>query len=125
MEKEIRRAGRNVLIPFGVFLVLLALLAGWGIRYAYWHSFSTAKWINHPSERAKMTADLLGDHELAGMSEEQIRELLGPDDSALGYFNREDRLVYCLGSERTVIDREWLLIDFEADAVSRYSVTVD
>jgi len=45
--------------------------------------------------------------------------------SARGYFNAPDRSVYCLGSRRTVIDDEWLLIDFENGVVREYTMTTD
>ncbi len=125
MDKEIRKAKAGVLIPFTVFMVIFALILALEIRSAYWHSFSERKWTNHPEKRAIMTDDLLQDHDLIGMSKEQIALLLGPDDNDYGYFNRENRWVYCLGSERSIVDREWMLIDFEGDTVRQYAMTMD
>jgi len=41
------------------------------------------------------------------------------------HFVQDNRFVYFLGSERTVIDSEWLLIDFENGVVTEYSITMD
>lgn len=76
-------------------------------------------------KRAKMTGDLLHDYNLVGMSKEQILRFLGPDNNDYGYFNQENRWVYYLGSERTIIDSEWLLIDFEDSIVHEYAMTID
>ena len=124
-ESEFRKSRRRVLTAFIVVAALIALIAAWGVRFRYWHSFSTQKWMDHPERRAGMTADLFRGYALVGMSEAQIADLLGPDDSARGYFNSPDRSVYCLGSRRTVIDGEWLLIDFENGVVREYTMTTD
>ena len=125
MKEEARKAKTRVLISFVVFSIIIALFLALGIRYVYWHSFSERKWTNHPEKRAKMTGDLLHDYNLIGMSKEQILRLLGPDNNDYGYFNQENRWVYYLGSERTIIDSEWLLIDFEDNIVHEYAMTID
>lgn len=65
-----------------------------------------------------MTGDLLEDYDLIGMTEAEIVDLLGAD-------NQDDRYVYYLGNERTMIDGEWLLIEFENGVVTGYSMTTD
>ena len=72
-----------------------------------------------------MAADLLQDYGPVGMSKAQTEALLGPDDSARGYFNRPGRSVYWLGERRTVIDSEWLLIGFENGVVTAYEIATD
>lgn len=124
-ENELKKAKKSVLTAFIIVVILAALLAAWGIRFRYWHSFSTQKWLDHPDRRAGMTADLFQDYELAGMSKAQVEALLGPDDSARGYFTRPGRSVYWLGERRTIIDSEWLLIDFENGIVTAYEITTD
>ena len=77
MEKEIQKAKKNILITFAIFAVIFALIVSWGLYYAYWHNFSTSKWIYYPERRAKMAADLFDRYDLVGMSKEQMEELLG------------------------------------------------
>lgn len=125
VEQEIRKAKRSILVTCSVFVLLFALIGAWAIRDSYWHSFSTEKWIAQPEKRANMTGDLFHDYELVGMSKAQVRSLLGPEDTHPVSFSQENRLVYCLGGERTVIDREWLLIDFVSDSVSEYTIMMD
>ena len=125
MEKEAQKAKKRILTTFIFFAAMFVLMGVWCVRFAYWHSFSTKKWMDYPERRAKMTADLLDRYDLVGMSKEQIVELLGPDNNEYGYFNQANRAVYFLGSERTIIDSEWLLIDFENDIVREYSMTMD
>ncbi len=72
-----------------------------------------------------MTADLLNRYELEGMTAAEVTALLGENDNDRGYFNRENRFVYYFGSERTVIDSEWLLLDFEQGRVTAVSMTTD
>jgi len=75
----------------------------------------------YPEKRAKMTSDLLDNYELVGMTETEVVNLLGQNR----YFVEDNRFVYYLGNERTFIDSEWLLIDFENGIVTEYSMTTD
>lgn len=125
MENDAQKAKRHILTTFIVFAVILALIGVWYAHFAYWHTFSTQKWIDYPERRAKMTADLFARYDLVGMSKEQLAELLGPDNNDYGYFDQANRSVYYLGNERTIIDSEWLLIDFENDTVRGYAMTTD
>ena len=125
MEKEAQRARRRILTALGVFLLLTALLGTLAIRSELRHHFSAERWGKYPERRAKMTADLLNRYELGGMTAAEVTALLGENDNDLGYFNRENRFVYYLGSERTVIDSEWLLLDFEQGRVTAVSITID
>ncbi len=124
-EKEIRKIELTNYIIVGVFAVLAVLFLVWLGSFQYWHTFTTEKWLEHPNRRAKMTADLFDDHDLVGMTEHEVIALLGQNDNNYGYFDQDGRSVYCLGSERTIIDREWLLIDFENGIVKEYSMTTD
>lgn len=124
-EREIRKIKRANSIAFGIFAVLFALALFWAASFRYWHTFSREKWLDYPGRRAKMTADLLENHGLLGMTGDEVAALLGPDDSARGYFNQDNRFVYWLGNERTVIDSEWLLIDFENGVVKGVSMAMD
>ncbi len=90
-------------------------------------SFTTERWLNDPDNRTAIVDDLLANYPLIGMTEQEILDLLGKHDNSSGYFNEDDRYVYCLGIERGLIaiDSEWLLIDFENGYVVDYSLTTD
>ena len=124
-EKEVRRAKRVILVSFCLVLVLLALFLFWLGRTLYWQSFSSAKWAAHPERRAGMVTDLLDKYPLVGMTEPEILALLGENDNDMGYFLQGGRFVYCLGSQRSLIDREWLLLDFQDGVVQHYAIAVD
>ena len=125
VKKEMHKSRRNILVTCIAFALLFALIGTWVIHHAYWHSFSTEKWVAYPNRRADMTGDLFHTHELVGMSREQIRALPGREETRSVPFPQENRLVYCLGRERTFTDREWLLIDFDSDSVSEYTIMMD
>lgn len=123
--REIRKIKRVNLAVFGIFAALLALALWWFASFRYWRTFSRDKWLDHPDRRAKMTADLMESYSLPGMTEDEVASLLGPNDNWRGYFSQDHRFVYWLGNERTVIDSEWLLIDFENGVVKDISLTMD
>ena len=130
MEKyasEIKRIKRQNYLIFGLFVGLLLVVIIAGITYQYRRSFSTSKWENNPEERTKIVDDLLSDHELIGMQESDIIELLGENNNDYGYFNKPDRYVYYLGPERGLIsiDSEWLILDFADGVVVDYDITTD
>lgn len=118
--REIRKIKRTNYTVFGIFVALFAIVLIWWGSLHNWNHFSQQKWLEHPEKRAGMTADLFDRYDLVGMSEEEVIHLLGPAHS-----NQDDRLVYDLGDARTIIDSEWLLIDFKNGAVSKYSMTTD
>ena len=109
-----------------VAALLLAFLAGCLIARER-RSFRTEKWISDPENRTRIVDDLLSDYELVGMTEEEIRALLGGHDNESGYFLKEDRLVYWLGPERgwISIDSEWLVLDFADGVVADAFITRD
>ena len=107
-----------------IWLIFLLLLAFFGSR-AYWAHFSPEKWQTHPDRRAYMTEDLLEKHRLTGMTEAEVTALLGENDNDRSYFTQQDRFVYWLGDRRTIIDSEWLLVDFTDGVVTDYQWTED
>jgi len=127
LEQEIRKAKRTNCIIFGIYAAVLVfvILAGWS--YHARRSFSTEKWLRNPEERTRIVGDLLRDHELVGMEEAAVVELLGSDDRDRGYFVEEDRFVYYLGPERGFIsiDSEWLILEFADGVVWDYDLTTD
>lgn len=123
-----KRTKKEKLINYfclGVFVLIaisvLMLLFDWNER----HSFTQAKWREDIEVRSLIVDDLLNDYELIGMTKQEIEALLGNNNNDYGYFNWENRYVYCLGGARTIIDSEWLLIDFEDDVVVNYEITMD
>ncbi len=128
-EREIQKIKRTDYLIFGIFATIFTVLAIlffiWHGSFQYWHTFTTEKWLEYPGQRAKMAADLFEDYELVGMTENEIISLLGQNDNECGKFNQDNRFVYYLGEERTIIDSEWLLIDFENGVVKEYSITMD
>ena len=125
MDKEMQKARRFNIVVFTAFVLIFVMAVFGLLRYKYWHTFTPGKWLEYPEKRAKMTADLFEDFDLIGMSEDEIIELLGNNNNDYGYFNKDNRFVYYLGNERTIIDSEWLLIDFENNVVCDYSMTMD
>ncbi len=124
-QKEIRKAkliGGAVLAILGILTLALFVFF---CSYQYAHTFSQERWQQYPEKRAKMTADLFEKYELVGMTEAEIVNLLGQHNNHYGYFNRENRFVYYLGEERTIMDSEWLLLDFKDGVVCEYAITMD
>lgn len=91
------------------------------------NSFSTDKLVSEPELRTRIADDLLNNYELAGKTEEEIIALLGKNDTDIGYFNADNRYVYCLGAERGFIgiDNEWLIINFVDGRASEYNLITD
>ena len=109
----------------GIFVLIVIFVL---MLFLYWsdqHSFTQTKWREDIEIRSLIVDDLLNDYELIGMTKQEIEDLLGKNNNDYGYFNRENRYVYCLGGARTIIDSEWLLIDFEGDLVINYEITTD
>lgn len=117
-------AGR---IAIGALLVVLVaaavLLAGYQNR----HSFTPEKWRAEPEHRSRIVDDLLRDHPLLGLSEDEVVTLLGEHNNDYGYFNRHDRYVYYMGAERGLfaMDSEWLILDFADGVVTGWHITTD
>ena len=123
--EDIRRIKRFNYTVLAVLAALAVLLLAWlGVR-TWWAEFTPEKWSAYPDHRASMTADLLEDDALLGMTEEEVTALLGPNDDETGYYVKEDRHVYWLGARRTLVDSEWLLLDFDGGRVVSCSVATD
>ena len=113
-----------------VFIILVVFVAGIlfiFLSYNWKHTFTSEKWSNEPDKRALFVDDLLENYEIIGMTESDIVSLLGENDNDMGYFLKDDRVVYCLGLEGQLfkIDNQWLLLDFTNGIVSDYSITMD
>ena len=82
--------------------------------------FDSNVWKNAPAEfslestRLRMVDNFLDEHDVVGMSQDQIVQLLGEPDDTL-YFNTYE-MVYMLGQETDsyfAIDSQWLLFDID------------
>ncbi len=85
--------------------------------------FSTKRWTENPDGRLEIVDELLADYPLVGMTEQEILDLLGESDNDKAHSVEDNRLIYCLGTERYDIDYSWLFIDFEDGIVVDYSLT--
>ncbi len=122
-----RRTLKRIQTVTLVCLVSIALLVGvFLLSYHKNHQFSPATWASTPEKRVSMVNDLLHQHELLGKTEQEILALLGVADET-GYFYAENRFVYWLGAEPSLIsiDSAWLLLDFENGVVVSCQVTTD
>ncbi len=124
-RKEKGKTSLGLIIGAALAVVILVFCCVGAVGYANRHTFTQERWLEQPGSRAKMTDDLFADYELVGMTEQQILELLGPNDNLSGYFQKENRYVYYLGEERTIMDSEWLLLDFVDGVVAEYSIVQD
>ena len=126
-EGEIRKIKRMNygIFCFFLFFILCIPVSLW--FYQEEHRFTTEKWLSEPEERTRIVDDLLREYNLIGMNEYEIRSLLGEHNNEYGYFNEENRYVYCLGPERGLfsIDSEWLILDFSGNCVSSCSIVRD
>lgn len=128
-EKEIKKAKiinyscLGIILFFIVFFIVLALIIS--VYSHYIHTFTQFKWENDIERRSLIVKDLFNDYELIGMTTQEIEDLLGKNNNDFGCFVQENRYVYYLGAERTIIDSEWLLIDFKDDLVVGYEITTD
>ena len=115
--------GKIVGATMAVVILVFCLVGAVGLSNR--HTFTQEKWLKHPESRARITDNMLEQYDLIGMTEQEVLDLLGPNDNRMGYFTQENRFVYCLGGERMIMDNEWLLIDFADGVVSEYSMTTD
>jgi len=93
-------------------------------------SFDTQKWqsvtlYTMENTRYLMLEDLFGKHELIGMNEKEILDLLGPQSDP-SYFQEWD-LRYWLGPEPSPfgVDSIWLLLKLEESRVTEYKLLTD
>jgi amino acid transporter len=95
--------------------------------YEYESRFTAERWLNDDEERVYLVDDLINEHELIGMTKEEVFTLLG-SPTETEYFKEEDNVVYYLGAERGIIriDSEWLVIWFDgSDKAMKYELRTD
>ena len=124
---EIRRLKRTNYLALAVVVLLAVSLVVGVLVIREQHRFSREKWLKEPENRTRIVDDLLANHELVGMTGEEVLALLGDCDNESGYFQQADRLVYWLGPERGLmsIDSEWLILDFAGEVVTGWFITTD
>ena len=124
---EIRRLKRTNYLALAVVVVFAAACVLGLLALRERNRFSREKWLQEPENRTRIVDDLLANHELVGMTEEEILALLGDHDNEAGYFQQQDRFIYWLGPERGLmsIDGEWLILDFAGEVVTGWFITTD
>ena len=129
-QKTILRAKRGIIITFLVFACILLMIAVSFCVLKYQHTFSEKKWNENSENRYKIVDDMLDKYQLMGMSESDVIQLLGEEDSndktsfkiSREYFPAESILVYWLGTE--YMDDEWLIITISDGIVTEYCIDV-
>lgn len=124
-EKQIKKMRKTNYVIFGICASLLLSFAAGIWAYRCQHSFSSEKWMREPKNRWKMADDLVTEYELVGMTEFEIRSLLGDPSNDSDRFSEDHRFVYNLGEAYFNIDSDWLLIDFSEGIVDEYCFTSD
>lgn len=124
-DREIKKAKLFNYTCFSIVVLLWIIVLVFICVYRAKHTFSENIWKEDIESRSLMVSDLQNKYSLVGMTQDQITDLLGPPNNDPGYFTQEDRYVYCLGSARSLIDREWLVIDFHNGIVSNVHMNID
>ncbi|MFF2497188.1 hypothetical protein [Peribacillus sp. NPDC058075] len=110
-------------LGFALLVFCLVLL---GVN-EYESSFTVERWINDDEGRVYLVDDLMNEHEMIGMTKDEVFTLLGPPTET-EYFKEEDNIVYYLGAERGIIriDSEWLVIWFDGShKAMKYELRTD
>jgi len=132
MQKQVRRAKMwNTAVFCQIAVIVIAALFGFGV-YRFQHTFTVNKWLESPSDRTNIVANLLEKHKLIGMTEEEIISLLGKEENNANaktsfkisntYFEPENTIVYYLGVD--YIDDNWLIISLENAVVISYCIDI-
>ena len=129
-RKAALRAKRNNQIIFAVFTCLLLIVVFALCVFKYQHTFSKSKWDARKEDRYKIVNDMLGKYQLIGMSESDVIQLLGEEDSneqtsfkvSRQYFPPDSTLVYYLGVD--FMDDNWLILSINGGIVTEYHMDV-
>lgn len=123
MKKKTEKARRWTTVIFWIFAVIFAVLIAAVCVFKYQHTYSSAKWANDRENRYKIAGNMLDRNQLIGMTEAEVVQLLGNEDSdgqtsfkmSRSYFPPETTLVYYLGVD--FMDTKWLVISLDAEGV--------
>lgn len=130
MRKQALRAKKWNILIFCIFAVMSAILIIALCVLKYQHTFSRLKWDTNKENRYKFVNDMLQQNHLVGMTELEVIELLGDEDSSgqtsfkmsRDYFPPESTLVYYLGVD--FMDSNWLIISLQNGIVTDYCIDV-
>ncbi|MDO4541147.1 MAG: hypothetical protein Q4B48_08695 [Syntrophomonadaceae bacterium] len=130
-EKQMKREKRCKIITISISIFfIVTVLAVFGV-YKYNHTFTPQRWSTDLENRYKMVSDMLRKNEIIGMSESDITELLGQEDSEQSsfkirgsreVFSPESTLVYYLGVD--FMDNNWLVVSIENGVAVSYCIDV-
>ena len=126
---KVHKAKRqNIIVLSIICLIIMFFSVGIGIL-KYNHTFTTEKWNSDKENRFKIVNSLIEKYHLVGMSESELIELLGEEDSDSSSFKisrksfpPDTTLVYYLGVD--YIDTEWLVISLNNGIVCDYCIDV-
>ncbi len=129
-RKAALHAKRSNQIIFAVFTCLLLIVVFAFCVFKYQHTFSKSKWDESKEDRYKIVNDMLGKYQLIGMSESDVIQLLGEEDSngqtsfkiSKQYFPPDSTLVYYLGVD--YMDSNWLILSINAGIITEYCLDV-
>lgn len=123
IKKETEKARRWNTVIIWIFAVIFTALIAAICVFKYQHTYSSAKWANDRENRYKIAGSMLDRNQLVGMTEAEVVQLLGSEDSngptsfkmSRTYFPPETTLVYYLGVD--FMDTNWLVISLDAEGV--------
>lgn len=95
----------------GVVLLFLSLYALSQTQSK--HRFDYNRWVGYPEQRALMVDAMLKEHDLIGLTNAEIMNVLGANDNAKWSVNETDQAVYNLGAGKENGRNEWLYINFD------------
>jgi len=119
MDKEIKRAKIFNYTVAAIFLLIFICIIAFLGMWKWSRTFTVSKWMNNPEDRYKIVSNMLSKHEIVGMTEYEIIELLGEEHEKApesfkyprGEYLDENTLTYYLGVD--FMDNNWLIIPIE------------
>lgn len=128
-RKATLRAKRGNEIIFAIFTCLLFIIVFAFCVFKSQHAFSKSKWDINRENRYKIVNDMLDRYQLVGMSESDVIQMLGEEDSnqtsfkiSRKYFPPDSTLAYYLGVD--YMDNKWLILSINDGIVTEYCLDV-
>ena len=127
MFSRLKRKSILICVIFvSILLMAAAVYFIFKQQYIYQHTFSMGKWGSSPNTRYKIVDDMLEQYQLIGMSEADVGQLLGQEDTNeitsfkqnQQYYPTDSTLVYWLGVP--YMNDNWLVISTEHGIVTEY-----
>lgn len=131
MDKEIKRAKIFNYTVAAIFLLIFICIIAFLGMWKWSRTFTVSKWMNNPEDRYKIVSNMLSKHEIVGMTESEIIDLLGNEKESAperfkyprGEFPNENNLTYELGVD--YMDSEWLVITMENGIAVDYVIGIN